>query len=107
MGRLCPWVWRQCPPAFARGVVVEENAREPPSSVTSRLLHQFAGRQRRDDGPGVRRNTRANRNYLALFAGNTFGLTKNTCPVNGGALPNLGSELRSAGYTFMGFAEGL
>lgn len=46
-------------------------------------------------------------NYLALFAGNTFGLTKNTCPVNGGALPNLGSELLSAGYTFMGFAEDL
>lgn len=40
-------------------------------------------------------------NYLALFAGNTFGLTKNTCPVNGGALPNLGSELFSAGYTWV------
>src|SRR6185312_15195607 len=46
-------------------------------------------------------------NYLALFAGDTFGLTKNTCPVNGGALPNLGSELLSAGYTFGGFAEDL
>jgi phosphatidylinositol-3-phosphatase len=46
-------------------------------------------------------------NYLALFAGDTFGLTKNTCPVNGGALPNLGSELLSAGYTFAGFAEDL
>lgn len=46
-------------------------------------------------------------NYLALFAGDTFGLTKNTCPVNGGNLPNLGSELLSAGYTFVGFAEDL
>jgi phosphatidylinositol-3-phosphatase len=46
-------------------------------------------------------------NYLALFAGDTFGLTKNTCPVNGGALPNLGSELLAAGYTFAGFAEDL
>jgi phosphatidylinositol-3-phosphatase len=46
-------------------------------------------------------------NYLALFAGDTFGLTKNTCPVNGGALPNLGSELLAAGYTFGGFAEDL
>jgi phosphatidylinositol-3-phosphatase len=46
-------------------------------------------------------------NYLALFAGDTFGLKKDTCPVNGGAVPNLGSELLAAGYTFTGFAEGL
>ena len=46
-------------------------------------------------------------NYLALFAGNTFGLTANTCPVNGGATPNLGSELLAAGHTFAGFAEDL
>nr|WP_231995920.1 alkaline phosphatase family protein [Mycobacterium sp. 852002-51163_SCH5372311] len=46
-------------------------------------------------------------NYLALFAGDTFGLTKNTCPVNGGTLPNLGSELLAAGYTFAGYAEDL
>jgi hypothetical protein len=46
-------------------------------------------------------------NYLALFAGDTFGLKKDTCPVDGGNLPNLGSELLAAGYTFTGFAEGL
>ena len=46
-------------------------------------------------------------NYLALFAGDTFGLKQNTCPVNGGNLPNLGSELLAAGHTFIGFAEGL
>ncbi|WP_102419942.1 MULTISPECIES: alkaline phosphatase family protein [unclassified Mycobacterium] len=46
-------------------------------------------------------------NYLALFAGNTFGVTSDTCPVNAGAAPNLGSELLAAGYTFAGFAEGL
>ncbi len=46
-------------------------------------------------------------NYLALFAGSTFGLKKNVCPVNGGALPNLGSELLAAGHTFIGFAEDL
>lgn len=46
-------------------------------------------------------------NYLALFAGNTFGVTKDLCPVNAGAAPNLGSELLAAGYTFVGFAEGL
>jgi phosphatidylinositol-3-phosphatase len=46
-------------------------------------------------------------NYLALFAGDTFGVTKDVCPVNGGAQPNLGSELLAAGYTFVGYAEGL
>ncbi|KLO33659.1 alkaline phosphatase family protein [Mycobacterium haemophilum] len=46
-------------------------------------------------------------NYLALFAGDTFGVRKNLCPLNGGTLPNLGSELLAAGYTFAGFAEGL
>src|SRR6201999_3628349 len=46
-------------------------------------------------------------NYLALFAGNTFGLTKDSCPVNAGAAPNLASELLAAGYTFGGYAEDL
>ena len=46
-------------------------------------------------------------NYLAMFAGNTFGVTKDQCPINGGAAPNLGSELLAAGYTFVGFSEGL
>jgi phosphatidylinositol-3-phosphatase len=46
-------------------------------------------------------------NYLALFAGNTFGVTKDVCPVNAGAAPNLASELLSAGYTFGGYAEDL
>ena len=46
-------------------------------------------------------------NYLALFSGNTFGLTADACPVNAGAAPNLGAELLAAGYTFAGFSEGL
>ncbi|MCV7088860.1 acid phosphatase [Mycobacterium interjectum] len=46
-------------------------------------------------------------NYLALFAGSTLGVTNDSCPVNGGAAPNLASELLSAGYTFAGYAEGL
>ena len=45
-------------------------------------------------------------NYYALFAGNTL-VTENVCPVNGGATPNLGSQLLGAGYTFVGFAESL
>ena len=46
-------------------------------------------------------------NYLALFAGSTLGVTKDACPVNGGDAPNLASELLAAGYTFVGYAEGL
>ncbi|MBX9641808.1 MAG: alkaline phosphatase family protein [Mycobacteriaceae bacterium] len=46
-------------------------------------------------------------NYLALFAGNTFGLTKDSCPVDVGAQPNLASELLATGHTFGGYAEDL
>jgi acid phosphatase len=46
-------------------------------------------------------------NYLALFSGNTFGLTADACPVNAAATPNVASELLAAGYTFAGFAEDL
>jgi acid phosphatase len=46
-------------------------------------------------------------NYLAMFAGDTFGLTSDACPVNAGAAPNLGAELLKAGHTFAGFSEDL
>ena len=46
-------------------------------------------------------------NYMALFAGSTFGLSADTCPVNEGTTANLGSELLAAGYTFKGYSEGL
>ena len=46
-------------------------------------------------------------NYLALFAGDTLGLTSDACPVDAGATPNLGSELLAAGQTFTGYSEDL
>jgi phosphatidylinositol-3-phosphatase len=46
-------------------------------------------------------------NYFALFAGSTLGVKDNVCPVNAGNAPNLGSELLTAGHTFVGFAESL
>jgi phosphatidylinositol-3-phosphatase len=46
-------------------------------------------------------------NYMALFAGSTFGLTGDTCPVNEGNTANLGSELLAAGKTFTGYSETL
>jgi hypothetical protein len=46
-------------------------------------------------------------NYLALFAGSTFGLSSDKCPVSEGTTANLGSELLAAGDTFVGYSEGL
>jgi acid phosphatase len=46
-------------------------------------------------------------NYMALFAGATFGLSSDACPVNEGAAANLGSELIAAGDSFAGYSEGL
>ena len=46
-------------------------------------------------------------NYMALFAGSTFGLSADTCPVKEGSTANLGSELLAAGLTFKGYSEGL
>ncbi|MFC1403938.1 MULTISPECIES: alkaline phosphatase family protein [Streptacidiphilus] len=46
-------------------------------------------------------------NYMALFAGSTFGLSSDACPVSEGTTANLGSELLAAGDTFKGYSEGL
>ncbi len=46
-------------------------------------------------------------NYLALFAGNTFGVDSDACPLALGPAPNLAAELIAAGYSFGGFAEDL
>lgn len=45
-------------------------------------------------------------NYLALFSGSTQRLTSDSCP-HTFAGPNLASELGAAGYTFVGYSEGL
>ncbi len=46
-------------------------------------------------------------NYLALFAGDTFGVNSDKCPLNLGDAPNLASGLLAAGHSFGGFSEGL
>ncbi len=46
-------------------------------------------------------------NYLALFAGDTFGVNSDKCPLNLGGAPNLASGLLAAGHSFGGFSEGL
>jgi acid phosphatase len=45
-------------------------------------------------------------NYLALFSGSQQGLTDDSCPHTYSAA-NLGSQLRAAGKSFRGYAEGL
>ena len=43
-------------------------------------------------------------NYLAIFAGQTFGVTSDACPLRLSA-PNLASELRSAHLSFATYSE--
>ena len=46
-------------------------------------------------------------NYLALFSGSTQGVTDDSCPQLLGGRPNLAQRLMSAGYTFVGYSEGM
>ncbi len=46
-------------------------------------------------------------NYIALFSGDTQGVTDDSCPVGPFDVDNLGSQLIDAGLGFMGFAEDL
>jgi phosphatidylinositol-3-phosphatase len=46
-------------------------------------------------------------NYLALFAGSTFGVRDDSCPRDLAGTDNLGSQLAGAGLTFAGYAEGM
>jgi phosphatidylinositol-3-phosphatase len=45
-------------------------------------------------------------NYLALFSGETQGVTDDHCPLTFDT-PNLATELTAAGYSFVGYAEDL
>jgi len=45
-------------------------------------------------------------NYIALFSGDTQGVSDDHCPVTSGA-PTLASELVAAGYSFAGYSEDL
>jgi phosphatidylinositol-3-phosphatase len=45
-------------------------------------------------------------NYLALFSGDTRGVTDDRCPLTFDA-PNLATQLTAAGYSFAGYAEDL
>lgn len=48
-------------------------------------------------------------NYIELFAGSNLGITTNTCPPPGYPLSNnnLGNQLLTSGFTFIGYAENI
>ena len=46
-------------------------------------------------------------NYLALFSGSTQGVTSDACPQRFPKTENLGHQLRTAGFSFAGYAESL
>ena len=96
-------------PAFARVVVVVEENHSADAIIGNKaapFINSLAdGGALMSQSFGVTHPSQPN--YLALFAGDTFGVTANTCPLNLGAAPNLASGLFNAGYTFGGFAEGL
>jgi len=45
-------------------------------------------------------------NYMALFAGSTFGIAGDPCPVDASG-PSLASELTAAGYSYASFSESM
>ena len=109
IGMPAPAAAAQALPAPAHIVIViEEN--KPDSSIignkSAPYINALAG-----SGANMTRSFAETHpsepNYLALFSGNTFGLTSDACPVNAGATPNLASELLAAGYSFAGYSEDL
>src|SRR5215470_2127061 len=46
-------------------------------------------------------------NYLALFSGSAQGVTGDDCPHTFTGVPNLGSELNSAGLSFSGYSKSM
>ena len=96
-------------PGFARVVVVVEENHAAGDIIGNRAAPFInalaAGGALMTQSYGVTHPSQPN--YLALFAGDTFGVTSNVCPLNLGAAPNLASTLLAAGYSFGGYAENL
>ncbi|MFI5777609.1 alkaline phosphatase family protein [Nocardia sp. NPDC051570] len=46
-------------------------------------------------------------NYIALFSGDTQGITDDSCPNDFHGVDNLGHQLASAGMTFVGYSESM
>jgi acid phosphatase len=58
--------------------------------------------------PNTRATTHPSQpNYLALFSGDTQGVTSDRCPIRPHGRDNLARQLLDAGLTFTGYSEGL
>jgi phosphatidylinositol-3-phosphatase len=94
------------PPAHVV-VVVEENhsAREILGNANAPYFNRLAGLGA--DLTNFHAITHPSEpNYVALFSGSTYGLTNDSCPHSFRG-PNLGSQLRAAHRTFVGYSEAL
>jgi hypothetical protein len=88
-------------------VVVEENHSYDEITTTSEAPYLATLRSRAavfSDAHGVSHPSQPN--YLALFAGSTFGVTSDACPQSFTAA-NLGSALSAHGLSFTGYSESL
>ncbi len=88
-------------------IVMEENhsAAEVLGNPQAPYLNRLAAEG--DDLTDFRAITHPSQpNYVALFSGSTHGLDSDSCP-HSFAGPNLGSELRAAHRSFVGYAEDL
>ena len=96
-------------PAYSRVVVVVEENHAASSIIGNKaapFINSLAsGGALMTQSFGVTHPSQPN--YLALFAGDTFGVDSNACPLNLGAAPNLASELIAAGRSFGGYAQSL
>lgn len=96
-------------PTFAHVVIVVEENRDPDDVIGNKsapYINTLAA-----NGANMTQSFAETHpsepNYMALFAGSTFDLIWDFCPVNKGNTPNLGAELLAAGRTFTGYAEDL
>jgi acid phosphatase len=96
-------------PAFAHVVIVMEENKDPNAVIGNKFAPYINALAANGAymAQSFAETHPSEPNYLALFAGNTFGLHTDDCPVNEGTVPNLASELLASGGTFTGFAEGL
>ncbi len=88
-------------------VVVEENHSydDIMASGEAPYIHALAGQGALfTDAHGVAHPSEPN--YLALFAGSTFGLSSDACPQEYTA-PNLGAEALARGLSFTGYSESM
>lgn len=93
-------------PAFDHVVIVVEENHGVAASLTMRYLAEL----RRSgatfqNSHGVAHPSQPN--YVALWSGSIHQVTSDSCPVDLGSTPSLGSQLLSAGHTVAGYSQGL